>query len=146
MLWKVYINTRDYTIKRAVLKDEEKELLTTSSSGEFYVEIEAYSESEARSIALIKVLRERVGYLEKSLATSDARKKSDNEALRKCHSSQLDFMRWLRKGELSIANTGKRILIEQYRPTGIFKNEICSDVTFEALVQGINEAEMVEDY
>lgn len=147
MQWNVYIGAQggDYSIKR-VVKDDEEELVTyTTSSGEFFVTIEAINEHEAGYIALIQVLTRRVKDLERTASRNSTLELELRESITNYRHAAQSFGNVIRAGELSIANTGKRIVGSWCDRDVTRKFELQPDINFQSLVQKIMTAPSEDD-
>ena len=118
-------------------------------SGNLSVEVLANSEEEAARIAPMECLKKRVKDLEESLRRSSNTSRSELERLKKeindMRQSQNIFMKIIRSGELSLVNTGKRIIGTWYDSVGEKEFSVDNPTAFEHLVNQINSATIKYD-
>jgi hypothetical protein len=151
MQWKVYIDTQksELCVKRAVRKDQEEKVLHTTSSGEFFVVVEAHNEEEAHYLGLIQVLKERVRDLESSLQRDrQAHEKLMDEkiALLLQNGKAIStFESIIRSGELTIANTGRRVIGTWFDIAGAKEFHFTSGTNFEPLMEQIKNTPVRND-
>jgi hypothetical protein len=91
-------------------------------SGAYSIEVEAESEEEARRIAPMECLKKRVRDLEESLRRSSQNDKATIERHKKeieeYRQAEKTFMSIIRSGELSLVNTGRRVIGKWYDVAG----------------------------
>jgi hypothetical protein len=135
------------------LKDNYSDCKTVTLSGGFpEIEVEADSEAEARRIAPIEILKKRIKDLEESLKRESTLYSDLAEKHKRITTHdrkvQTTFMDIIRKGELTVTNTGKRIVGSWFDAGGEKEFEIAFKgipITFEHLVQEIEESRFKHD-
>lgn len=118
-------------------------------SGVYSIEVEAESEEEARRIAPLECLKKRVGDLEESLRRSSQNDQSTIERYKKeikeYQESEKSFMSIIRSGELSLVNTGRRVIGKWYDGDGEKEFDVEPPRSFKTLVERIKGASFKYD-
>jgi hypothetical protein len=148
MQWKVYMDTQgsEYHIRRVERKDQEEKVLYTTSSGEFFVEVEANSEEEAKWKALRQVLEQRVEELHRILFSRNETLKANEIRQSTYISAMHSFMGMIREGDLCLADTGSQIVGKWYSRDGIKNLSFSSELHFVDLIQAISNAPAEDIY
>jgi hypothetical protein len=124
-------------------------VLRVTASGNLNIEVEADSEEEARRIAPLVCLKKRVADLEESLRrSSQAHEKLMDEKialLLKNGEAISTFFSIIRSGELTIANTGKRIIGTWFDVGGEKEFEFSAGINFEPLMEQIKNTPVKGD-
>jgi len=143
MKWQVAINTSDYSLLFVKLI-EESEQINITMSGVYLVDVEAMDEEAAYQKAILKILTGRIGSLESMLRDSrssyESLKSIQDERMSKHQNNVKNFLNIIRDGELTIVNTGMRILGTWFARDGMHHFELDSNIGFGDLIEAILES------
>jgi hypothetical protein len=119
-------------------------VVRVTCSGNLNIEVEADSEEEARRIAPLECLKKRVKDLEESLhrncESKNALLEGNKKLIDNYSESTRDFLGIIRSGELTLVNTGKRIIGTWFDVEGEKEFECLATVNFKGLVEHIKNS------